>query len=249
MDRIRRSTNVRLSIKPHSLTDPNELDMSRKASQIPAARSIFQTTLKTRSLTLDYPLMIFDAYASFESLYGSVREQEESRLVLGKARDGVERKEARERKEAERVYWEAYRASVAVAAAAADSTERVVDGPNGVDGVVGMHVDSPSHPNGTAGGGGGGGGTKRKADDMEDTLSITGGGGGNQNKKPKMEKEVVLKRYLPLSFHFADRDADVLISRDRENCTVFVSNLPPAASESDLQRLFKDVRPPPSSFV
>ena len=31
--------------------------------------------------------------------------------------------------------------------------------------------------------------------------------------------------------------------RDRENCTVFVSDLPESASEDDLKALFKDVSP------
>ena len=34
--------------------------------------------------------------------------------------------------------------------------------------------------------------------------------------------------------------------RDRENCTVFVSDLPEGATEDDLKALFKDVRPIPN---
>lgn len=32
-------------------------------------------------------------------------------------------------------------------------------------------------------------------------------------------------------------------ARDRENCTVFVSDLPPGATEQELAQLFKDVNP------
>ncbi|CCM02468.1 uncharacterized protein FIBRA_04567 [Fibroporia radiculosa] len=56
-------------------------------------------------------------------------------------------------------------------------------------------------------------GTKRKA---EDEVAL------DENKKPRIEPKVA-----PLK-------------RDRENCTVFVADLPPAAGEDDLTLLFKD---------
>lgn len=44
---------------------------------------------------------------------------------------------------------------------------------------------------------------------------------------------------------FLERDYDKRSTRDRENCTVFVADLPEGTKEDELKALFKDVRPVP----
>ena len=55
----------------------------------------------------------------------------------------------------------------------------------------------------------------------------------------------LLQHQKGLHFHGDDRFAldsrRTWIDRDRENSTVFVSNLPPEVTDDDLKRLFKDV--------
>jgi hypothetical protein len=60
---------------------------------------------------------------------------------------------------------------------------------------------------------------------------------------------IIVCRTFPCSFEEVNpTDASSMVQllnsgyRDREHCTVFVSNLPESASEDDLKGLFKDVR-------
>ncbi|KZS97439.1 hypothetical protein SISNIDRAFT_450238 [Sistotremastrum niveocremeum HHB9708] len=193
-----------------------------KVGAIQQARQVYQSTLRTRSLSLDYPEPLFDAYRTFEALYGSVKDEEEGKVVLAKASEGVARKrekEARiayEKAEKERQdYWKAYaEAAASTNGAAVKDAGYTEDAEGEAEKLIGsaLSMDVDTSINGTA--------KKRKADDLDDEGSQAGGG----YKKAKTEKEVVLKR-------------------DRENCTVFVSDLPESASDGDLEKLFKDCGP------
>ncbi|TCD69018.1 Splicing factor [Steccherinum ochraceum] len=159
------------------------------------ARSVFKdVSLKN----IDWPEAIWDAWLSFEQVYGTAVQMDECLDRIERARGQVNAKRIKEEKaayEAMQVIAEAeQQAAVSAVASSASMTQSVP-----------MEVDTSSSSALE-------GGAKRKAeDDIEP-----------EAKKPKTEQKP-----LPLK-------------RDRENCTVFVADLPTATSEDDLRALFKD---------
>jgi hypothetical protein len=110
-----------------------------------------------------------------------------------------------------------------------------------------MDVDGEATAQGTAGEGHGG--VKRKAgEDAEPTakkmrmgvfltLFYVSATDTTPCRPCRHSLEEVSPADIPLVLHRLTGDC-----RDRENCTVFVSDLPESATEDDLKALFKDVR-------
>ncbi|KZT09316.1 RNA-binding protein Prp24 [Laetiporus sulphureus 93-53] len=164
--------------------------------------------------SLDWPEAMWDAWINFEQLYGTVDEID---LCLDKIQYAQAQTNARRAKEAEKAQHAAMQLIAEQQANATSVSEIPPPASTQEEGeVVPMAVDS-TKPSGT--------GAKRKAEDEV---------ASEEHKKQKIA-------YL-LSINI-DRLMETIICRDRENCTVFVADLPSDAREDDLASLFKDCGP------
>ncbi|KAI0669180.1 RNA-binding protein Prp24 [Trametes maxima] len=148
---------------------------------------------------LDWPEAVWDAWVSFEQLYGSVEQIEE-------ALDRVERAQiqvnARRAKEAERAQLAAAQLIAETQASAVPVAE--APAPAAAAEPTAMEIDSAVAIEG---------GAKRKAEDE---------GVPEGSKRARVEEQ------------------PAKLKRDRENCTVFVAELPSGVPENELATLFKD---------
>ncbi|KAL0960935.1 hypothetical protein HGRIS_005940 [Hohenbuehelia grisea] len=160
------------------------------------ARAVFKDICMRN---IDWPEAVWEAWASFEHVHGTVQDIEACLYRVEKAQYQVN---VRRAKEAERANYQAMQQAMEYQAANVPVTEAMQASSSGAD--APMDVDAPAPAENSM---------KRKAEDAPEA---------DANKRPKTEPKP-----LPLK-------------RDRENSTVFVSELPRAVTEEDLTSLFKD---------
>ncbi|RPD62808.1 RNA-binding protein Prp24 [Lentinus tigrinus ALCF2SS1-6] len=166
------------------------------------ARNIFRDVAHKN---VDWPEAVWEAWATFEQLHGSVEQLEDALDRIERARTQVNNRRAREAEKAQLAAAQLIaetQASVPVAEAPVPAQTETAHGQE----QTAMDVDAGAHV---------GAGSKRKAED-EGTPDRE-----SSSKKVRVEDQAKLKR-------------------DRENCTVFVAELPAGVQEDELTALFKD---------
>ncbi|KAJ2935129.1 hypothetical protein H1R20_g1982, partial [Candolleomyces eurysporus] len=186
-------------------------DLLVKLKQYDEARAIFVDVHKKK---LDWPEAVWEAWISFEHLYGSVDDIDSCLEKVEKARVQVNFYRARD---AAQAYEAAQAAGATQAQFSAGPTQDAPTAMN-VDSQAApvaavqsdaMEVDRAPGPSGPS--------KKRTAEDDDDEGQPDLGA-----KKARFETSATAPK------------------RDRENATVFVADLPTATSEDDLKALFKD---------
>ncbi|KAJ7067860.1 hypothetical protein C8F01DRAFT_1078564 [Mycena amicta] len=160
---------------------------------------------------LDWPEAIWEAWIAFENLHGSVEEIEACGDKIEKAQYVVNTRRAKDAERQAAQYAAQQMASVPVEQAPVPQVPSAK--------AEAMEVDSatPSGPRGK----------KRAAEDPSQD---------ERNKKPKLGMiipNICWTKQTPETIA-------VPLKRDRENCTVFVADLPSGVTENDLVALFKD---------
>ncbi|EPQ51022.1 hypothetical protein GLOTRDRAFT_66218 [Gloeophyllum trabeum ATCC 11539] len=173
-----------------------------KQNQYDQARAVY---VDVSTKNVDWPEAIWQAWLSFEHLYGSVDEIERCMDKVERAQGQVNARRARE---AEKASYQAYQMATEQQATSVPVAE--VPPPQAGDNAAApaageaMDVDVPTSVDG---------GSKRKADESP---------APEGSKRPRMESR------------------PPTLKRDRENCTVFVTELPPETTEAELRAMFKD---------
>ncbi|KAF9497742.1 hypothetical protein BDN71DRAFT_1504719 [Pleurotus eryngii] len=189
-------------LKSSYLAWTSYIDILTKQDKHDAARAVYKD-IHTKNL--DWPEVIWDAWLTFEHLYGTVQDIEYCLDRIEKAQYQVNMRRA---KEAEKASYQAAQMAVEQQAASAPVAEAIQTHSGSTDQqqAVAMDVDAPL---------------------LELDLS----------KKRKAESEPT----PPAESHKkAKTIPSPPLKRDRENCTVFVSDLPDSVTEDDLTALFKD---------
>ncbi|KAI0357377.1 RNA-binding protein Prp24 [Trametes cingulata] len=174
-------------------------DVLTKQHMYEDARKVFRDIAMKN---LDWPEAIWEAWISFEQLYGTVEELEDALDRIERAQTQVNARRAKEAEKAQlaaaQLIAETQASTVPVAEAPVPAQTEPASQPTAMD------VDSASVTEA---------GSKRKAEDE---------GSPESSKKARVEEQ------------------PVKLKRDRENCTVFVADLPAGVQEDELATLFKD---------
>ncbi|TFK52241.1 hypothetical protein OE88DRAFT_1657387 [Heliocybe sulcata] len=176
-------------------------DVLIKQSQYDKARAVY-ADISTKNV--DWPEAIWQAWLSFEHLYGTVEEIEGCMDKIERAQNQVNARRARE---AEKAQYQAFQIAAEQQAASVPVAE--IPPPQAQQSASGeaMEVDATQAV--------ADGRVKRKAEDSPAPEA-------EGSKKPRMESK------------------PPTLKRDRENCTVFVTELPTETTEDELRVLFKD---------
>ncbi|KZT27355.1 hypothetical protein NEOLEDRAFT_1060705 [Neolentinus lepideus HHB14362 ss-1] len=172
-----------------------------KQSQYDKARAVY-ADVSTKNV--DWPEAIWQAWLSFEHLYGSVEDIE---ICMDKIERAQNQVNARRAREAEKASHQAFQMAAEQQASNVPVTEVPPPPTEQAAAREAMDVDVPQTMASVDGG------MKRKAEESPAPEA-------EGSKRPRMGEPGVLI--------------------DRENCTVFVSELPTKTSEEELRALFKD---------
>ncbi|KAI8978842.1 RNA-binding protein Prp24 [Trametes punicea] len=173
-------------------------DVLIKQHMFEDARKVFRDIAMKN---LDWPEAIWEAWITFEQLYGTVEEIEDALDRIERAQTQVNNRRA---KEAEKAQIAAAQLIAETQAATVPVTDAPVPMQESVLEATPMDVDTGAVAET---------GTKRKAEDQ---------GTPESSKKARVEEQ------------------PIKLKRDRENCTVFVAELPAGVQEDELAALFKD---------
>ncbi|KAF7422665.1 Splicing factor [Pleurotus ostreatus] len=189
-------------LKSSYLAWTSYIDILIKQDKHDTARAVYKD-IHTKNL--DWPEVIWDAWLTFEHLYGTVQDIEYCLDRIEKAQYQVNMRRA---KEAEKASYQAAQMVIEPAAnAPVAETIQTESGASGQQQTVAMDVDVSLPELDSS--------KKRKAEN---------------EPTPPAESHKKAKTTAP----------PPPLKRDRENCTVFVSDLPDGVTEENLTTLFKD---------